>query len=68
MEKIKVLNCPRVYNRFKKCFVLWQVASEVQRINEKDFEVPEVDLCISIRALTTINRTTKVLGVQLLIL
>ena len=37
-----------------------QVAAEVQRINNKDYQDPEVDLCISIRALTTIDKATKV--------
>lgn len=36
------------------------MASEVQRINHKDFKDPEVDLCISIRALTTVDKATKV--------
>lgn len=37
-----------------------QVANDVKKINDKEYTDPEVDLCISIRSLTTIDRTTRV--------
>lgn len=32
----------------------------MKKINDKEFVEPEVDLCISIRALTTVERESKV--------
>ena len=61
IDKIKVNSMPALrMNTITKILQLIQIAADVRRTNDKDFTLPEVELCISIRALSTVDQKTRV--------